>query len=160
MSPHADDARDAPALDAVRTAALAFSTALDAGDLARVRQGLAPGCELVDGGESTRGADAVIEALRTVVRWSERSFDDVRPTSSVVAVSANAAEVAVTILWMRVPGRWHRLQFVRDLEFDADGRVARLRVRCDPAVGSAFSEFARASGAPPVPCGFGIPTEV
>ena len=159
MSPHADDARDAPALEAARTAALAFSTALDAGDLARVRQGLAPGCELVDDGGSVRGADAVVEALRTAVRWSERSFDDVRPTSNVEAVSANAAEVAVTILWMRVPGRWHRLQFVRELEFDSDWRVARLRVRCDPVAGSAFSEFAGASGAPPVPRGFGFPTE-
>lgn len=159
MLPPDDSVSDSPALDARRAAAIAFSGALDAGDLACLRELLAPDCEFVDSGASVRGADAVIESLRAAVRWSERSFDDVRPTSTVVFAHEGSAEAAVTILWMRVPGRWHRLQFERGLEFDVDGRVARLTVRCDAAAGRAFSEFARASGAPPVPRGFGIPTE-
>ena len=150
---------DSSALEAAHSAAMAFSGALDAGDLARLRELLAPECEFVEGGARVRGADAVIELLRAAVRWSERSFDDVRPTSTVVVAGGNAAEVAVTTLWMRVPGRWHRLQFERALEFDADGLAARLTLRCDPAAGHAFSQFASASGAPPVPRGFGIPTE-
>lgn len=159
MLPSDDSVSDPPALDARRATAMAFSGALDAGDLARLRELLAPECEFVDGRGTVRGADAVIELLRAAVRWSERSFDDVRPTSTVVAVNGSLAEVAVTTPWMRVPGRWHRLQFERAIEFDAEGRVARVAVHCDAAAGRAFSEFARTSGAPPVPRGFGITTE-
>ncbi len=159
MLPPDDSVSNSPALDALLATSMAFSGALDAGDLSRLRGLLAPECEFVEDGASVRGADAVVELLRVAVRWSERSFDDVRPTSTVGFANESSVEVAVTILWMRVPGRWHRLHCERSLEFGADGRVARLTMRCDAGAGRAFCEFARASGAPPVPRGFGIPTE-
>ena len=146
-------------LELTRTTAEAFAVALDGGDLATVNQLLAPDCDYVEGGVRVHPASAVMNLLRAAASWAERGFDDVRPATTIVAVTAGSARLSVIIMWMRVPGRWHRLQLERVLRLRADGRIATLAQRCDPAAGRAFAAFARDSGAPPVPRGIGIPAE-
>ena len=155
-SPASDRTRNAAASFGTRATAEAFARALDGGDLAAVGQLLASDCECMEGDVRASSARAVLGVLRAAASWAERGFDDVRPTTTVAAVSADLARLSVTIAWMRVPGRWHRLEFERTLVVGADGRIVRLAQRCDLAAALAFEAFARDSGAPQVPCGFGI----
>ena len=159
MNSHDDSGGPPDALEMTRAAAEAFGLALDGGDLAVVQQLLAAECACVEGGSRILGVGSVMALLRAAVRWAERSFDEVRSFSTLVDVSAGIARLDVVMVWMRVPGRWHRLCFERALAVRPGGKIGCFTNTCDAAAAAAFANFASESGAPPVPLGFGVRPE-
>jgi hypothetical protein len=159
MAPHEPHTSVTPERGAAGTIAEAFALAVDGGDMGRVRDLLAAGCAYREGRVCITGVAAVVELLRDAASWAERGFDDVRPATRVVSASGASARLDVTVVWFRVPGRFHRLRFERTLELDAGGRVVTLTTHCDPETARAFVTFADDSGSPQVPLGFGIHRE-
>jgi hypothetical protein len=133
----------------------AFAAALDEGDLDAAASCLAPDCVCRDGALTASGAEAVVALYRAAVSWAERGFDDVRHVSTVESSGPGMARIAVTSMLMRMPGRWHRLRFARELTVDSGGRVTAITHVCEPGAAAAFRVFVRGCGVPPPPPGFG-----
>lgn len=141
---------------APRDIAEVFAAALDAGDLARVSHLLAPECECHDSELRTSGAAAVVALYRVAASWAERGFDDVRHVGAVASQSGGRVRVEVTSMFMRMPGRWHRLRHTRELAVDGGGRIVAIVHFCEPASAVAFRAFVRGCEVSPPPAGFGL----
>jgi len=145
-----------PASREPRDVAAAFARALDEGDLGRVGRLLSPECECRDGALCARGAEAVLALYRAAASWTERGFDDVRHVSQVAEVAGTQAHIEVTSMLMRMPGRWHRLRYAREIAIGRDGHIATIAHACESGAAEAFRVFVRDCEVPSPPPGFGV----
>jgi len=139
----------------VEDAAAAFCAAFDAGDHGACGRMMAAGCVLREGALEVVGPDAVVATWRSAHAWAERGFDEVRVVSAIDHVERGVATLAATTMFMRMPGRWHRLRTRRALTIDVAGRIVAIAQDCDAAAAAAFREYALGCGAGEPPAGFG-----
>jgi hypothetical protein len=140
----------------VAATAAAFCAAFDAGDHGACGRMMAPGCVLREGALEVVGPEAVVATWRSAHVWAERGFDELRVVSEVVRVAGGAVTLAATTMFMRMPGRWHRLRARRALTIDVVGRIVAIAQDCEPAAAAAFREYALQCGAGEPPAGLGL----